>query len=129
MVKKENKKVKGKIGYCDNSILGIKDKFGNPLKGGHYVYIRDTDNNGKCNVNIITSLEDKNGNFNIFKLGKVKRGYLYPIPKNDAGFSRWSAINLDGNIKGVDLSKIKDIGKVNMKRRHRFFVGKFTKKN
>lgn len=128
MNKKTNKKVAGKIGFCENAILGITDKYGRPLKGGHYVYIRETDNSGKCNVNIITSLEDRNGCFDNFKLGKVKRGYLYPIPKNDAGFSRWSAINLDGNINGIDISKIKDIGKVKMKRRHSFFVGKFTNK-
>ena len=72
----------GKIGYCDNKTLGIKGADGKILNGGHYVYIREV-NGGKCNVNVITSLEDKYGNFNNFKLGKVKRGYLYPIPKND----------------------------------------------
>ncbi len=121
------KKIKGKIGFCDNATLGIKDLNGNPLNGGHYVYIREINGN-KCNVNVITSLEDKYGNFNTFKLGKVKRGYLYPIPKNDTDFSRWSAINLDGNIKNVKISKIKNIGSKKIKRRHKFFVGKFTKK-
>lgn len=118
----------GKIGFCDNKILGIKDKDGKVVKGGHYVYIREMQDNGKCNVNIITSLEDKRGNFDNFKLGKVKRGYLYPIPQTDADFTRWSAVNLDGNIKGVKVADIQNIGSRKIKQRHKFFVGKFTKK-
>ena len=117
----------GKIGYCDNKTLGIKGADGKILNGGHYVYIREV-NGGKCNVNVITSLEDKYGNFNNFKLGKVKRGYLYPIPKNDIDLPRWSAVNLDGNINNVKVSDIKNIGSKKIKSRHKFFVGKFTKK-
>ncbi len=117
----------GKIGYCDNKTLGIKGADGKLLDGGHYVYIREV-NGGKCNVNVITSLEDKYGNFNNFKLGKVKRGYLYPIPKNDIDLPRWSAINLDGNINNVKVSDIKNIGSKKIKSRHKFFVGKYTKK-
>jgi len=79
-------------------------------------------------VNIITSLEDENGKFAFDKLHKVRKGYLYPIPKYDANFSRWSAINLDGNKKNIPLAKIIGIGNKKFKRRHRFFVGKFTKK-
>lgn len=118
----------GKIGYCDNATLGITDKYGKPIKGGHYVFIRELDGTGKCNVNIVTSLENKNGDFDNFKLGKLKRGYLYPVPKPDADFKQWSAINLDGNINGIAVSKIKNIGKVKMRKRHRFFVSKFTKR-
>ena len=117
----------GKIGYCDNKTLGIKGADGRPLNGGHYVYIREV-TGSKCNVNVITSLEDKYGNFNNFKLGKVKRGYLYPIPKNDTDLPRWSAVNLDGNINSVKVSDIKNIGSKKIKSRHKFFVGKFTKK-
>lgn len=117
----------GKIGYCDNKTLGIKGADGKILNGGHYVYIREV-NGGKCNVNVITSLEDKYGNFNNFKLGKVKRGYLYPIPKNDIDLPRWSAVNLDGNINDIKVSDIKNIGSKKIKTRHKFFVGKFTKK-
>lgn len=132
----------GKIGYCENRVLGIRDIDGKPLKGGHYVYIREV-NNDRCNVNIITSLEtvrrdkrgyivkDKRGepqtDFTPLKIEKVKRGYLYPIPKKDADFPLWSAVNLDGNIKGVKISDIKNIGSKSMKRRHKFFVGKFTR--
>ena len=39
-----------------------------------------------------------------------------------------SAVNLDGNIKNIPLSDIKSIGGKSFKRRHKFFVGKFTKK-
>lgn len=121
------KKYLGKIGYCDNSVLGITNKAGKPINGGHYVYIREINGN-MCNVNVITSLENKQGSFDNFKIGKVKRGYLYPVPKDDANFSQWSAVNLDGNINGVPLSKITNVGLRNMKSRHKFFVGKFTKK-
>lgn len=118
----------GKIGYCDNATLGIMDINGKPIKGGHYVYIRELDGTGKCNVNVITSLENKNGVYDLRKISKVKHGYLYPVPKNDASFTQWSAINLDGNINGIAVSKIKNIGKVKMRKRHRFFVSKFTKR-
>lgn len=123
----KKKQYVGKIGYCDNRTLGIKGADGKPLSGGHYVYIREK-NGDKCNINVITSLEDKNGNFNNFKLGKVKRGYLYPIPKNDIDLPRWSAVNLDGNINDIKVSDIKNVGSKKIKTRHKFFVGKFTKK-
>lgn len=140
---RNKKQYVGKIGYCDNAALGIKDVRGKPLKGGHYVYIREV-RGDRCNVNVITSLEtvqrnrrgfvikDRYGepltDFVPLKLEKVKRGYLYPIPKKDADFPLWSAINLDGNINGVKIADIKNIGSKSMKRRHKFFVGKFTKK-
>ena len=117
----------GKIGYCDNATLGIKGADGKPLRGGHYVYIREMNGN-KCNVNVITSLENKNEFFQIEKLKKVKRGMLYPIPKDDANFRQWSAVNLDGNINNVPLDKIANIGSRSMKTRHKFIVGKYTKK-
>ena len=123
---RQKKTYVGKIGYCDNKSLGLTDKYGNPLKGGHYVYIRKMDGN-KCNVNVITSLEDKNEWYQMEKLNKVKRGMLYPVPKDDANFSRWSAINLDGNINGVKITDIKNIGQKEIKRRHKWYVGKFHK--
>ena len=123
-----NKKIVGKIGYCDNSVLGIRDNNGNIMKGGHYVYIREVDKDGKANVNTITSLENKNGKYDFDKLHNAKFGHLYPIPVNDANFSRWSAINLGGNLNNIPLSKIEKIGSKHIKRRHQFFVGKFTKK-
>lgn len=122
-----NKKFEGQIGYCKNSTLGITDKHNNIISGGHYVYIREITGN-KCNVNVISSLEDRTGRYKVHRIKKIRRGYLYPIPKNDATFPLWSAINLDGNIKDIKISDIKDIGKIKMKRRHKFYVGKFTKK-
>lgn len=122
------KNLVGEIGYCDNKDLNLRDmKTGKLLKGGHYVYIREV-NGDRCNVNIVTSLENKAGDFSLAKLGKVKNGYLYPIPKGDANFNQWSAINLDGNKNNVPLSKVREIGCRKIKRRHKFFVGKFTKK-
>ena len=114
---KLKKRYVGKIGYCDNADLGIS------LSGGHYVYIRKY-NGSTCDVNVVTSLEDKG--FNSNKLNKVKQGYLYAIPKNDTNFSKWSAINLT-SIKGVETSKIKTIGIKRIKTRHKWFVGKFYK--
>lgn len=123
----KKKQYVGKIGYCDNRTLGIKGADGKPLNGGHYVYIREK-NGDKCNINVITSLEDKNNRYKYDKLSKVKRGYLYPIPKNEADFTQWSAINLDGNIKNIPISRIHSIGEKKIKSRHKFFVGKFTRK-
>lgn len=111
-------KIKNKIGYCDNRFLGI-----NKL-GGHYVYIRKVNNNGTCDVNVVTSLEDKNSRFDLKKLKQVKRGNTYAIPKYDTNFSRWSGINKIP-IKNVKLNNIKDIGKKRIKKRHKFFIGKF----
>ena len=124
---KREKSLVGKIGYCSNAALGMRDKYGKPMRGGHYVYIREV-NDDRCNVNVITSLEDRSGLYDFSKLRKVKFGMLYPVPQGDANFTRWSAINLDGNINGIKVADIKNIGLKSMKRRHRFFVGKFTKK-
>ncbi len=124
---KKKKQLVGKIGFCYNTDLGINDIYGKPLKGGHYVYIRQLNGN-RCDVNIITSLEDEKGKLLPKKINKVKRGLLYAIPTSDTNFERWSAINLDGNVKNVKLSKIKSIGVKSVRKRHKFFVGKFTKK-
>ena len=124
---KTKKSLVGKIGYVDNRVLGINGKDCKPLKGGHYVYIREISGD-KCNVNVITSLEDKNEWYQIEKLHKVKRGMLYPIPKNDSDFSRWSAINLDGNVNGIKIADIQNVGYKKIKSRHKFYVGKYTKK-
>ena len=127
---KKKKSIVGKIGYCDNHTLGIKGTDGKPMQGGHYVYIREItgEKRDRCNVNVITSLEDKNGLYDFAKLRKAKYGMLYPIPKSDSDFSRWSAVNLDGNINNIPVKDIQEIGQKSMKKRHRFFVGKFTKK-
>jgi hypothetical protein len=113
-------KIKSKIGYCDNKTLGIKSQ------GGHYVYIHNFNGNGTCDVNVVTSLEDTNSNYNLKKLKQVKRGNTYPIPKYDANFSRWSGINKNV-IKNIPLSSIKNIGIKKVKQRHKFYIGKYCK--
>lgn len=110
--------IKNKIGYCNNKALRINKP------GGHYVYIRKLNKNGTCDVNVVTSLEDKNSRFDLKKLKQVKRGNTYAIPKYDTNFSRWSGIN-KVPIKNVKLNNIQDIGKKRIKKRHRFFIGKF----
>jgi hypothetical protein len=112
------KSLAGKVGYCDNAALGI------PKPGGHYVYIREFNGN-TCNVNVVTSLEDKKG-FAGNKLWQVRKGNTYPIPIRDANFARWSGIT-NNPIKNVPVSKIQDIGKKKIKRRHKFFIGKYLK--
>ena len=72
---KRKKTYVGKIAYCDNATLGITDVYGVPINGGHYVYIRKVNGN-KCDVNVITSLEDKHGYYYFEKLHKAKRGML-----------------------------------------------------
>ncbi len=111
-------KIKNKIGYCNNRALNINKD------GGHYVYIRKINNNGTCDVNVITSLEDENSRFNLRKLRQVKRGNTYAIPKYDANFSRWSGVNKTP-IRDVKLTSIKNIGCKRIKKRHNFFIGKF----
>lgn len=111
------KKLKGKIGFIDNRDLRI------PKNGGHYAYIRSYDN-GRCDVNLITSLDDGK-NFQSSKIQKVRKGYIYPIPKGDANFSKWSGVDLTV-FRGVPVTKIL-LTKKYIKKRHRFFVGKFGK--
>lgn len=112
--------IKNKIGFCNNKDLGIKKA------GGHYVYINSVNKNGTCNVNVITSLEDKDKKFNLKKLRHVKYGDTYSIPIVDSNFTRWSGINKTP-IKNVKSNMIKDIGKKKIKKRHFFFIGKFLK--
>lgn len=113
-------KIKNMVGYCDNKNLkGLEH-----IHGGHYVYIRKDNKNGTCDVNVVTSLEDKNANFNFSKLKQVKKGNTYPITKVDSTFSRWSGIN-KGVIHNVPVNKIEDIGKKKIKRKHNFMISKF----
>ena len=116
------KDLKGKIAYCDNKNLpGLRH-----LKGGHYVYIRDINKNGKCSVNIITSLENKDRTFQMKKIDQVRKGNTYSIPKYDSKFTQWSGVNKTP-IYNVEVNKLMDVGKKQIKRRHHFFIGKFLK--
>lgn len=113
-------RIKNKIGFCYNSNLkGLQH-----LKGGHYVYIRNVHKNGTCDVNVVTSLEDRNRNADVSKLKQVRKGNTYAIPKYDTNFSRWSGINKNP-IRNVRISDIRDIGKKRIKKRHNFFIGKY----
>ena len=116
----KSKNLKNKIGYVDNRYLNI-DK-----PKGHYVYIRKINNDGTCDVNVITSLEDENHRYNFDRLKQVRKGNTYAIPKYDANFSRWSGVNKKP-IRNVKLSNIQDIGKKKIKKRHYFFICKFMK--
>jgi hypothetical protein len=106
---------KGQVGFVLNGDLGI------PHSGGHYVYVRKVYGR-RCEVNVVTSLENKDNGFIQDRIGKVKRGMIYPIPYGDAGFGRWSGITK--NPKQVEISKI-SIQKIKIKKRHRFMVGKY----
>lgn len=116
-----NKKaIKNKIGYVDNRYLGID------RPNGHYVYIRKVNNDGTCDVNVVTSLEDKNRHITPSKIKQVKNGNTYPIPLFDTNFSRWSGINKKP-ISNVPINMVQDIGKKKIKKRHYFFIGKYLK--
>lgn len=110
---------KNRIGYADNEDLRIKKS------GGHYVYIDDV-RNGKADVHVITSLEDSLYQYKPDRIRKIRSGYLYPIPRKDTNFQRWSAIDLS-LIRGVPVEKIKP-SKRYIRKRHksifRFYKGK-----
>lgn len=121
-----SKKLTGKIGYCDNRSLRLKDKQGRFIPGGHYVYIRNDNKNGTCDVNVVTSLEDKNRTYSENKLKQVRSGNTYAIPKYDANFNLWSGITKTP-ISNVKTSSILYVGKKKIRKRHKFFIGKFLK--
>lgn len=109
----------GQIGYCDNSKLGI-DK-----PGGHYVYIRSVEG-GKCDVNVVTSLERGKEQFISAKIKHIRKGYTYPIPYYDADFREWSGIK-NNAIKGVSLSEVRNIGVKGISDKHKAFINKHLK--
>ncbi|MBQ7308256.1 MAG: hypothetical protein IJW82_07015 [Clostridia bacterium] len=117
-----SRKLKGKIGYVSNRKLrGLKH-----ISGGHYVYINKINNNGTCNVNVFTSLENKNNQLKTKKIRLMKKGNIYNIPIEDSNFTRWTGIK-KGSIRNVKISDIKNIGSRSIKTRHKFFIGKFLK--
>ena len=114
--------ISGQVGYCDNSKLkGLEN-----IPGGHYVYITKNNKDGTCEVNLITSLEDRKKRINKNRINSVRKGYVYPIPYEDANFSQWSGVG--NNPKIVKLSDIQDIGKKKIKNKHKFYLGKFLNK-
>lgn len=119
-------KLKGKIGYCDNKDLGLKDKNGNFIKGGHYVYIKDINYDGTCNVNVITSLETSKENYVQNKINNVRRGNTVVIPFNEANFSKWSGVKKD-TINNVGLNKILNIDNKKISKKQQLLINKFLK--
>lgn len=59
-------------------------------------------------------------------LTNVSYGNTYPIPRNDANFTKWSGINHDV-IRGIKIDDLQDIGKKSIKRRHHYYIRKFLK--
>lgn len=116
MKKKKNKLV-GKIGWCDKDVLGLED--------GHYVFIRKTYGN-KCSVNTFTSLKKRNGKYKLNKIQDIENGKIYPIPKKDLSLPRFSGIHKN-TIKNVPVSKIRNIGTHQLKRRHHHYIRKYMK--
>lgn len=125
MTAKEKKFYVGKIAFCTNAVLGLKDKKGEILPGGHYVYIRSFDGD-VCDVNIVTSLERKRFDYTPRKITNVSYGNTYPIPRNDANFTKWSGINHDV-IRGIKIGDLQDIGNKSIKKRHHYYIRKFLK--
>ena len=76
-------------------------------------------------MDIVSSLE-KNGEIDLDRMKKIRKGYLYPIPFRDANFKRWSAFR-DRPIYNVSLSDVTLGGCKKVKKRHLFYVGKYFK--
>lgn len=104
------KTIKNKIGYVDNKYLGIN------RPKGHYVYICKVNNDGTCDVNVVTSLEDRNHRYDFEKIKQVRKGNTYPLPHYDTNFVRWSGVT-HKPIKNVPIDKVQDMGK-KIKKRH-----------
>lgn len=116
-------KIKGKIGYCDNRDLQLRDRHGNILTGGHYVYIRKYyKNTGTCVVSTCTSLEDNYGNIKTQKMKLLRDGKTYPVPKKDSNFPKWTGVNK--TVIYVNKSKISRVNKKRIKKRHKLIIGK-----
>ncbi len=114
-----SKRISGQVGYCENKYLKGLEK----IPGGHYVYIKNNNKDGTCNVNVITSLADKSGKYIAGRLKQVKNGNVYSIPFYDANFTQWSGVS--HNQKNVKITNIQDIGKKKIKDKHKFYLGKF----
>ena len=121
------KDYKGKIGYCDNKVLGLRDKYGNVIPGGHYVYINNANKDGTCDVNVITSLETSREKYVQNKITHIRKGNTMPIPFNQANFSKWSGVKRDV-IQGVKLDNISNIGNKNISKKQQTIINKFITK-
>jgi len=121
--------IKNKVGWCPNKYLpGVNSK-----SKGHYVYIRDINKDGTCNVNVITSLEEMKFDeiehknkfvYNLKKLRQVKMGNTYPIPIKDSNFGKWAGVNADV-IQNVESNKITKIGVLKFDDKHKPYINKY----
>ena len=107
----------GKVGWCDGSTLG--------LSKGHYVFVRRVYGD-KCSVNTFTSIEKQNGKYDISKIKKIEEGVVYPIPRKDLSFSRFSGIHKHV-VKNVPVKNIKIRHGHKLKRRHHHYIQKYMK--
>lgn len=108
----------GKVGWCDSNTLG--------LSSGHYVFIRKVKRNGLCDINTLTSIENRNGRYEIPKIDMIKKGVIYPIPKNDDSLRRFGGVD-KRIIKNVPLEKINNLGNNYIKRKHHYYIKKYLK--
>lgn len=115
----------GKIAWCDNHNLRIKDKNGNIIPGGHFVFVRKKNKNKTYSVSTFTSLDDKNGIIIKNKMAQVRNGNIYQLPTNDCNFPRWTGLNKNSIVvKNNSLTSIK--GK-KVKRKHYYMFNKHKK--
>lgn len=107
------------IRLCTNQVLGL------PSPGSHYVFIRSF-NNGFCDVNTFSSIEDQQGLIEVPKVFMMKSGRLYPIPVPDCTLPRFSAVD-KRVVRGVPLSKISSVGKWKIDPKHIPYIVTYMK--
>lgn len=108
----------GKIGWCNKRTLGLKQ--------GHYVFIRKKKKNGLCDVNTLTSIGTGDGHYQLTKVKKIEQGIIYPIPKSDDTLPKFGGID-KRVIRDVPLSKIYEIGRYRVKKKHYPYILKHMK--
>lgn len=97
----------------------------------HFVFVRDYNTETKkYSVNICTHLDYKNREtgkieYNDSQLRQVKRGNVYPIPRNRANFPAWTGIKK--KIHYIDKGKMYDFDEVKIRGNHDKNYTKFFK--
>lgn len=83
------------------------------------------DSKGNCSVSVFTSLEKPDYSYNFKHLYYTKQGDIYPLPKSDTNFPRWTG--LSNKVLIVPLSRIQSGGLKMIKRKHHFMIDKQVK--
>ena len=96
------------------------------IQGLLYVFIRKVKRNVLCDINTLTSIENRNGRYEIPKIDMIKKGVIYPIPKNDDSLRRFGGVD-KRIIKNVPLEKINNLGNNYIKRKHHYYIKKYMK--